>query len=264
MFAKYKHIGSWSESLHIFLFAQLIIKRTNIEHLTIEQYQQFELRDADIFNFNKWIDLGCPAQEVLIEWIKANSKQVEDFKNLFGSTFKPKVEIWSDRQKTDYYKEKLQASFEFENYLEGFFRDNYGLELGQYLTPEGQYYQGENELGIEIKNDMLIRKYGNIYFEYAEKSKATNHIFVNSGILKNDKSRYFIIGDRDKFWVFRKKRLVEIYHEEQELRRQNKPSARGIHFKEKPTSLGFVYPILNADKEAISLEVLVSEIKSNK
>ena len=32
----------------------------------------------------------------------------------------------------------------------------YDLEIGQYLTPEGQYDLGENALGIEIKNDTLI------------------------------------------------------------------------------------------------------------
>jgi len=264
MFEKYNHKGSWSESLHIFLYVQVIINKSNGEQLSIEQYQQFELKDTDITTFNKWIDDGSPASETLIAWVEANSKQVEEFKSLFGSTYKPKVEMWSDRQKTGYYKEKLQASFEFENYLEGFFRDNYGLELGQYLTPEGQYYEGENELGIEIKNDMLIKKYGNIYIEYAEKSKATNYIYVHSGILKDDKSTYFLIGDKDKFWVFRKNRLVEIYHEEEALRKQKKTSERGIQFKVKSTSLGFVYPVKNAEKEALSLDVLVGEIKSNK
>lgn len=264
MLEKYVNKGTWTESLHIFLYVELIMKNTVTDRLSIEQYQSFELKDTDIESYNKWIEGGCSSVEKLTIWLDKMSKSVEMFRSSFGKQFKPKVVMWSDRCKTSYYKEKLQASSEFESYIESFFRENYGLELGQYLTPDGQYYKGENELGIEIKNDMLIKKYGNIYIEYAEKSRSTNAIFIPSGILKEDNSKYFLIGDRDKFWVFKKKRLIEIYREEEVLRKQGRPSERGISFKEKPTSKGFVYPVKNAEQEAISIELLVKEIRSNK
>lgn len=260
MFEKYSHKGTWEEALHIFLHANQITEE-KLELIKIDDYNSFELKDTDIQSYNKWIDEGAQNADLIKIWLAINESEVNTFKEQFGTTYKSKVEIWSDRNKTGYYKEKLQRAFEFENYLEKFFKDNFDLDLGPFLTPEGQYYEGENELGIEIKNDTLIKKYGNIYIEYAEKSKATNHIYVPSGILKDDKSTYFLIGDKDQFWVFRKKRLVEIYNEEEVLRKQGKPSERGIQFKVKSTSLGFVYPLRNAEKEAISLEELVKEIK---
>jgi hypothetical protein len=264
MFSKYTHKGTWNESLHIFLFSKIILQNNDGSKISIEHYHQFELKDTDIITFNKWIDEGCSSSELIHQWMSENETQVTEFTNSFGVGFKPKVELWSDRSKTDYYKEKLQGSFEFESFLSDFFKEKYDLDLGQYLTPEGQYNEGENELGIEIKNDTLIKKYGNIYVEYAEKSKASNQMYVPSGILKDDKTKYFLFGDKDAFWIFRKERLVEIYHEEEALRKENKPSVRGIKFKVIATSMGYVYPVKNAQKEAISLEVLVSEIKSNK
>ncbi len=132
-----------------------------------------------------------------------------------------------------------------------------------FLTPDGQYNKGENEKGIEIKNDMMYKKTGNLYFEYAEKSKGENYLFVNSGILKKDNSKYFLIGDYDKFWIFRKKRLVEIYHEKKEevKNNSNSKSLRGIRFVQIDTSKGYIFPIIEAEKEAISMAQLVKELK---
>lgn len=263
MFEQYKHQDSCSECLHLFLHVHLIMKNVEISNLVIDQYHQFEMSDHDVTSYNEWVECGCPGSEKLIEWLDVNAQAVEDFNSTFGSKYKPKVEIWSDRNKSTYFKEKLQASYEFERYVEKLFKENYDIDLNPYLTPEGQYYKGENEKGIEIKNDTLVKKYGNIYIEYAEKSKGTNSIYVPSGILKDDNSTFFLIGDFDKFWIFRKARLVEIYIEEKALNDQNIPSARGILFKVKPTSLGFVYPIEFAEKETISLDDLVCEIKSS-
>jgi hypothetical protein len=261
----YSHKGTSEESLHIYLFTMYFRQKIDSSHINLAQYQQFELRDEDIDAYNHWVGDGCKNIHILYDWIQKNEQHVAQFHALFGDVYKPKVSLWSDRKKTNYYKEKLQASFEFENYIEDFFRYHYGLELGTYITPEGQYYEGENELGIEIKNDTLIKKYGNIYIEYAEKSNSQNGQFVRSGILKNDKSVYFLIGDKTEFWIFKKARLIEIFKEEYALHKQGLPSTRHIKFKEIPTSMGIVYPVRIAKSEAITVEQLVDEImkKSN-
>ena len=69
----------------------------------------------------------------------------------------------------------------------------------------------------------------NVYVEYAEKSKASNYDFVNSGILKNDNTRFFLIGTEEKFWIFQKNRLIEIYNEEKELKKINKHPKEGLN-----------------------------------
>ena len=117
---------------------------------------------------------------------------------------------------------------------------------------------------IEIKNDTLINKYGNIYIEYQEKSKSSNWGYVNSGILKVDNCVYWLIGTPDKFYIFRKERILEIFNEEVALLKRNLPSKRGIKFKQIATSRGFVYPAKNAEKnkDTISMDEMMSEIKS--
>lgn len=259
-FLKYTQKESWEESLQIFLFTNL--QALTDANLTLELYTPFQLTDKNIEAYNDWIAKGAVPSEALSKWITLNPDQIEEFKREFGTKYMRKVVMWSDRAKTDYYKEKLQGSYEFENFLEDLLRTKYGLELQQYLTPEGQYEQGENELGIEIKNDTLVKKTGNVYIEYAEKSNANNSVYVPSGILKQDTSEYFLIGDREKFYIFRKKRLIEIYEDEVRLRNAGEASQRNIRFVQIKTSKGFVMPVGVAAKEAITIDTLVAELKA--
>lgn len=262
-FETYQHRQNWKESLHIFLYVKMAIQQKPKSTVKLSDYKTFELKDSDINLYNKWIQNGAKASNVLADWIKINEKEVLDFKANFEIQHKPKVELWSDRNKTNYYKEKLQAAFEFENYIEKLLKNQFNLDLKPFLTPEGQYKKGENELGIEIKNDTLIKKYGNVYIEYAEKSKGSNSSFVKSGILKDDNSIYFLIGDKSKFWIFKKSRLIQIYREERQHLKDKKISKRGIKFKKIATSLGYVYPVRNASQDTLSLEQMVEEIKDN-
>ena len=257
---KFTHSGGWEENLGVYLFINLVSLSRTVSHLS--DYHNFELQDTHIKEYNTWVEEG--SHGAIQSWVGANLHLVQDFKNGFGSVYQRKVELWSDRNKTDYYKKNLQASFEFENFLEKYFKENHNIDLEPFITQEGQYLEGENKAGIEIKNDMMYKKTNNLYIEYAEKSKASNSQYVKSGIWKEDKSRYFLIGDYDNFWVFEKSRLIKILEEEQELRKKGLPSKRGVRFITKDTSLGFIFPIVNAGKETVSLETLVSDLKQSK
>lgn len=256
---KFNHSGSWEENLGVYLFHKIVVSEDKSSDLS--GYRDFELTDATVQAYNSWVDTNNHTS--IRAWVESHNTLVNQFKAGFGSTFQRKVEIWSDRNKTDYYKRNLQASFEFENHLETIFKDRYGINLEPFLTQEGQYLEGENKAGIEIKNDMMYQKTGNLYIEYAEKSRATNSQYVYSGIKKEDKSKYFLIGDYDNFWVFEKTHLLKILAEEQELNKKGLPSKRGIRFITKDTSLGFIFPIAQAQKEAIPLETLVAELKKS-
>jgi len=256
----YSHSGTWVEALQIFLYAELILKKKDISAVKIWDYPAFELTDKIVNDFNVWQTEIPSVNNRIQDWHQINTDQVIQFKKEFGTTFKSKVEIWSDRIKTGYYKEKLQASFEFENYLANLIKQKYGLDLGQFNTANGQYVEGENMLGIEIKLDMMYKKTGNLYIEYGEKSRSENTKFIKSGILKDDKSKYFLIGDYDKFWIFRKSRLQEILEEEQENEEAHKKSQRAIRFVQITTSTGYLFPIRNAEIEALSLDDVVREI----
>lgn len=250
------------EYLQIYCYYQLIIN--DKPDLDIEAYPAFELTDTIIDSFNQWVKKGEYVNSKVIAWFEANSDRTEYFDRNFPNIFKPKVSVWSDRNKTDYYKGKLQDSFIFENYIAELLRHKYGLDIGQYMTPKGQYELGENALGIEIKNDTLIEKYGNVYIEYQEKSNSGNNDYVNSGILKNDQCEYFLIGTQKKFYIFKKSRLIRIFEEEIRNKRKGIRSPRGILFKQIATSKGYVYPVRNAKNDIITLDEMVAIIKSSK
>ncbi len=247
------------EYLQIFVFHELkIALRSKVD---IEDYIHFELKDTTVKSYNEWV-IAIRDDDVKV-WFNDNKDVINYFKDNFNHKFQPKVCVWSDRNKTDYFKEKLQDAFIFENYIAKWISENYNLDLGQYLTPEGQYDIGENALGIEIKNDTLIKKYGNIYIEYQEKSQTTNENYVNSGILKADNCKYWLTGTPDQFFIFRKARLLEIFNEEMALNQKKQRSMRGIIFKQIDTSKGYVYPVKNAiaNGDTIPMDTMIKEIK---
>jgi hypothetical protein len=247
------------EYLQIFVFAHIEIKGT--KEFEIDDYITFELTDTIIKSFNTWIENNEHIESNTLLWLKENPERVDYFISNFKLKFKPKVSIWSDRKKNAYYKGKLQDSFEFENYIANLIKEKYGLDLGQYLTPEGQYTLGENTLGIEIKNDTLISKYGNVYIECQEKSSGSNSTYVNSGILKADNCRYFLIGTVEKFYIFRKETLIQILKEEIDNLRKGIQSKRNITFKRIATSKGYVYPVRYAVKDTITMDTMINEIR---
>jgi|SRR3989344_2014014 len=260
-FVKFNVGKTWEECLGIYLFVKIKLNNIDYKSLTLKDYGHFELNDFEVRMFNTWIGHGGNDDRVLA-WVGSNKEQIQTFIENFGSTYKPKVILWGDRDKTSYYKEKLQLSFEFEEFLEDFFKQKYGLDLHPFITPEEQYYKGENEAGIEIKHDMVYKKTGNLYIEYAEKSKEDNSSWIDSGIKKEDNSTYFLIGDFDQFWIFKKQRLLEIFDEEKRLKKEGKTSPRHIKFIVKLTSLGFIYPIRYAEKEELNIDEVVQTLKA--
>jgi hypothetical protein len=250
------------EYLQIFCFKNILID--NNLKFTLAEYNDFELTDVLVNQYNDWIKNGAERSNLINEWVGNNEDSVSHFKLRFGTMYKAKVSLWSDRNKNTYYKEKLQDAFVFENHIAEVLKNKFNLDIGAYLTPQGQYDLGENALGIEIKNDRLIKKYGNVYIEFQEKSNAGNYSFVNSGILKQDNCNYFLLGTEEQFYIFKKSRLIEIFYEEIEISKKGGVSKRGIKFKQIATSKGFVYPVRNATNDLISLEQMVEEIKNSK
>lgn len=260
-FKKFENKDDYLEYLQIFVFHEL--KIAGKEAVDIERYISFELYDKTVDRYNRWVETVGDVDPVKL-WFEKNKDLVAHFRDNFRDKFGAKVCLWSDREKTDYFKKKLQDGFKFENYIAELISNKYGLDLGQYLTPEGQYDLGENALGIEIKNDALIQKYGNVYIEYQEKSSAYNFNYVNSGILKADNCDYWLIGTPDLFFIFRKSRLLEIFHEEISLKQRNQISKRGISFKQISTSRGYVYPAKKAvaNGDTIAMDTMIAEIET--
>jgi len=92
-------------------------------------------------------------------------------------------------------------------------------------------------LGAEIKRDGKFRETGNLYIETAEKSNPDNPAYAASGIYRQDNSWLFVIGDEKTIYIFSTKylRLLEKRYQR----------------KQKPTSIGFLMPIEEADRYCI-------------
>ena len=84
----------------------------------------------------------------------------------------------------------------------------YGVDLGMYY--DERQFQGENSLGLEIKHDGKLCETGNVYIEYSALNKDETK-FINGGILKEDNSKYWLIGTEDEYYIFYKDDLLRLY-----------------------------------------------------
>ncbi len=129
-----------------------------------------------------------------------------------------------------YYIQNLEESREFQDYV------YYQLyRKGIVVIPlESRKYQklGENLAGIEVKLDKERYTTGNLYIEYAEKSHPDNKEYAPSGILREDNTWLWIIGDYRVQYLLTKNILKKFY------------SDRKFKLKhvEKKTSKGYLLP----------------------
>ncbi len=137
---------------------------------------------------------------------------------------------------TGEYAEKLEAGLEFQDFVMRRLHA-LGIVLQTIGSKSGQL-KGENLLGLEIKFDRKRKETGNLYIETHEKSNAENRFWICSGILRDDNSWLYGIGDRECFWIFGKKHLRTVY---QRLE-SNKLTIDGVRVVSNPTSKGFLIP----------------------
>jgi hypothetical protein len=213
-----------------------------------------------IHNFNKFVSNSLQ-RERFIKFLRSKEDKINKFiENFNKEPWKfAKPIIWNDREKSSYYIKNLTLSHRFEVYIEKILEQKYNIPLGLYYSKEDQYNQGENELGIEIKRDICSWETGNLYIEYEERLNPKGK-WVPSGIFKKDNTHYFLIGDIGRYYIIRKKDLLELY--EIITKNHGKPY-NGIELKEarRGTSLGFIIPLETADKISISLDKLAQELK---
>lgn len=105
-----------------------------------------------------------------------------------------------------YYADKLREGQEFEDFVQDALAKR-GIFLGNYTSQKWQLEHGENMLGMEIKRDGRFRETGNFYIETAEKSHKDKPNWTPSGIMRDDNSWLFCIGDEKGFCVFGHKQL---------------------------------------------------------
>lgn len=135
-----------------------------------------------------------------------------------------------------YYAEKLEEGLQFQDFCT---RELYqrGIVVIGYASRRYQNAEGENMLGAEIKRDNEFKKTGNLYLEVAEKAHPSRQQYTASGIMREDNSWLFVIGDESCLWIFSTKYL-----------RLLKDRYRQV---KTPTSIGHLMPVAEADRYCI-------------
>lgn len=105
------------------------------------------------------------------------------------------------------YDEQYQKGKIFEDFVTDEFLKN-GIDIIMFTNFKSQWH-GENLFGIEIKNDLVLTTTGNVYIEYQSYAKEHGD-FVNEGILKKDNSKFYIIGNKNEYYIFYKNDLKKI------------------------------------------------------
>lgn len=142
---------------------------------------------------------------------------------------------------TEYYKEKLEAGLEYQDFIADQLRKaDPCIILGAYSSRRWQNEHGESASGIEIKHDMKLKETGNLYIEVAEKSNASLREYTASGIMREDNTWLYLIGDFDQAFLFSKHQLKMVYAD------RNHWGARDIRERQTLTSIGFTYPVRSA------------------
>ncbi|HAT4307411.1 TPA: hypothetical protein I9080_001195 [Clostridium perfringens] len=219
-------------------------------------YNEFLITEDLINNFNNDIEDEVIVNK-LYNYIKDNYDEFKELLNEFSEEpwkYANPV-IWENNYNNEYFIKNLILSHRFEVYIDNLFKKN-GVDIGLYYGRNGQY-TGESEAGIEIKRDMRSLETGNMYFEYMERHYNYGE-WVNSGILKDDNTRYFLIGDINEFYIIPKVRLCEILE-----KLMNKEYVKGARLVEarRGTSKGFIISKSEIERVSLSLEDLINDLK---
>ena len=149
----------------------------------------------------------------------------------------------SEQYKT-YYIGNLEEAKEFQDFV-CISLINRGIVLSNMSSKKYQYNHGENIQGFEIKYDKKFRTSTNLYIEYQEKSDPNNTNYVESGILRNDNTWIYCLGDYDGIYLMQKSVLKAMYIGNNTYRHVSTP-----------TSKGYLLPVCEADKYFTYIEFI--------
>ncbi len=129
-------------------------------------------------------------------------------------------------------QELLEEALQYQDFISLQLMNKLGWCLNQFTSYKYQTQFGESLSRIEIKNDKQMASTDNIYVELAE--KASNGLFVASGIKRQDNTLLWLIGDYKTAYVFVKKQLSYLCDNYEKY---------GFKKVQTDTSIGIVIPI---------------------
>lgn len=222
-------------------------------------YSEFQITELLIDEYN--LDNNQEKRSEVEKMVERKKEDLDKFRVDYAQKIwdYEKPVIWSDRKKTDYYIEQLNKSHRFEVYVDYLFRQS-GYDIGLFYGKNQQYRQGETAAGIEIKCDMKLQETGNVYIEYQERITKDGE-WVDSGILKKDETRYFLIGTVEKFYILPRTKLQSYYN--RLVKYGEKLSGmRLVEEKEHQTSKRFIMSKRRAEQDSLTVEEVVNILKN--
>ncbi len=131
---------------------------------------------------------------------------------------------------SEYYADKLEQGVEFQDFVIDLLLKEIGLSISLYGSRKYQNWKGESRQGIEIKFDDRYKSTGNIYIETHEKANPSRPNFTESGILRNDNTWLYVIGDYSNVFIFAKNFLINLYNTKRDdiIRSVEIPTSKGF------------------------------------
>lgn len=149
----------------------------------------------------------------------------------------------------DRYGRDLQRGLEYQDYVFDQLRrmDGMPVFLGAYSSVKYQCGKGESPSGLEVKYDAKFRETGRLFIETAEKSYSYQSSFKPSGVMSEDNSWLYLIGDYEEAYIFAKNLLRAFCVD----------TNTNIKFKETPTSQGYVFPLEYVESKCLCAKHIV-------
>lgn len=134
------------------------------------------------------------------------------------------------------HKDPLQVGSQFQDFV-SYMLSKEGIIIQNYSSNRWQREIGENIQGFEIKYDAYssgccmykdVEPSGRVGIETEERTN-TNRPWVPSGILRDDNSWLYIVGNYKSFWIFSKKDLLKLYDEKKYPIESYRSTLRGYY-----------------------------------
>ena len=154
------------------------------------------------------------------------------------------------------YRSRLSIGQKFQDFCAVQIMNNLHIPLVNLQSKEFQFEIGENLQGFEIKYDQKFGNTHNLYIE-TEHRVYPEEEYYKGGILRNDNSWLYCIGNYDVIYIFSKKSLVHLYQS----------GCYPVIENNLMTSKGFLLPKHDADKYAaikIATKTVVNETAEGK
>ena len=214
------------EHYYLYTYYQLVNRRTI-------RYSDFHIHETLVEQYNNLSTVEKADIETRVNRDPNYSRFVASFNHEPWNYEKPV--LWKDRDHSDYFIEQLESSHSFEVVIDCEFKDR-GIDIGLYYGRDAQY-SGESDAGIEIKFDKRSQETNNFYIEYQERMWNTGS-WVDSGILKDDNSRFFLYGTMSGYVIFKRETLLDFY--ERLMDGERIPGIILVREQQHQTSKGFI------------------------